>query len=73
RPKGWLAPSLQHRVDTVLTWVNKLIKLAPITGISQELVRFDKKGTKDVNVFLAKKPEVLKRILSQAKRPLRDA
>ncbi|WP_204103994.1 MULTISPECIES: HNH endonuclease, partial [Spirulina sp. CCY15215] len=28
-----------------------------------------KKGTKDVNVFLAKKPEVLKRILSQAKRP----
>ena len=147
RPKGWLAPSLQHRVDTVLTWANKLIKLAPITGISQELVRFDlqqlenpeisgieyqqgklvgyevreyllnkwdrkcsycnaeniplqvehihpkakggtnrisnlclacrpcntKKGTKDVNVFLAKKPEVLKRILSQAKRPLKDA
>ncbi|WP_204101770.1 MULTISPECIES: HNH endonuclease, partial [Spirulina sp. CCY15215] len=32
-----------------------------------------KKGTKDVNIFLAKKPEVLKRILSQAKRPLRDA
>ncbi|WP_204104769.1 MULTISPECIES: RRXRR domain-containing protein, partial [Spirulina sp. CCY15215] len=41
RPKGWLAPSLKHRVDTTLTWVNKLIKLAPITGISQELVRFD--------------------------------
>ncbi|WP_227873635.1 HNH endonuclease, partial [Aphanothece sacrum] len=25
-----------------------------------------KKGTKDINVFLAKKPDVLKRILSQA-------
>ena len=41
RPKGWLAPSLQHRVETILTWVNKLMKFAPIIGISQELVRFD--------------------------------
>ena len=41
RPAGWLAPSLRHRVETTLTWVNKLIKFAPITGISQELVRFD--------------------------------
>jgi len=41
RPKGWLAPSLQHRVDTTLTWVNKLIKFAPIGAIVQELVRFD--------------------------------
>ncbi|HAO02349.1 MAG TPA: HNH endonuclease, partial [Halomonas sp.] len=36
-----LAPSLQHRVDTVMAWVNRLSKSAPITGISQELVRFD--------------------------------
>lgn len=43
RPKGWLAPSLQHRVKTTLTWVNKLIKLAPINSIAQELVRFDLK------------------------------
>jgi hypothetical protein len=41
RPKGWLAPSLQHRVETTLTWVNKFIKLAPIGSIVQELVRFD--------------------------------
>ncbi len=147
RRKGWLAPSLQHRVDTTLTWVNKLIKFTPISGISQELVRFDlqqlenpeisgieyqqgelagyevreyllnkwdrkcaycdaeniplqiehihpkakggsnrisnlclacekcniKKGTQDIEKFLAKKPEVLKKILSQAKRPLVDA
>jgi RRXRR protein len=26
RPKGWLAPSLQHRVDTTLTWINRLIR-----------------------------------------------
>jgi len=147
RPKGWLAPSLQHRVETTLTWVSKFIKLAPIGSIAQELVRFDlqqlenpeisgveyqqgelagyevreyllnkwdrkcsycsaenvplqvehiqprakggtnrisnlclacekcnlKKGTQNIKVFLAKKPDVLKRVLAQAKRPLKDA
>nr|UZQ22137.1 HEARO endonuclease [uncultured bacterium] len=147
RPKGWLVPSLQHRVETTLTWVKKLIKFVPITGISQELVRFDlqkienpeisgieyqqgelqgyeireyllekwgrkcaycgvenvplqvehihpkaqggtsrvanlclacepcntKKGTQDIKEFLAKKPDILKIILAQAKCPLKDA
>lgn len=147
RPKGWLVPSLQHRVGTTLTWVNKLIRFAPINAVSQELVRFDlqrlenpeisgveyqqgtlvgyetreyllnkwdkkctycgienvplqvehiqpkakggtnrisnlclacepcniKKGTQDIKVFLAKKPDVLKRVMAQAKRPLKDA
>src|SRR6476620_5509704 len=147
RPKGWLAPSLQHRVETTLTWVTRLMKVAPISSIVQELVRFDlqqienpeisgveyqqgvlcgyeireyllnkwdrkcaysgvtniplqvehihpkakggsnrisnlclacekcniKKGTQNIEQFLSKKPEVLKRILSQAKRPLKDA
>jgi 5-methylcytosine-specific restriction endonuclease McrA len=41
RPEGWLPPSLQHRVDTVLAWVNRLCRLTPITALSQELVRFD--------------------------------
>jgi len=41
RPRGWLAPSLQSRVDNIKTWVEKLRKLAPIQAISQELVRFD--------------------------------
>ncbi len=41
KPKGWLAPSLQHRVDTTRSLVNRLRSLAPISGISQELVRFD--------------------------------
>ena len=39
--EGWLAPSLQHRIDTTLNWVKRLQKLAPITNISQELVKFD--------------------------------
>ena len=41
RPEGWLAPSLQHRVATTLTWVRKLIRFAPVGSISQELIRFD--------------------------------
>jgi len=147
KPKGWLAPSLQHRVATTLTWVKRFIGFVPVTSIAQELVRFDlqqvqnpeisgaeyqqgelqgyevreyllekwdrkcsycgvenvplqiehihpkskggsnrisnlclacepcntKKGTQDIKVFLAKKPDVLKKVLAQAKRPLKDA
>jgi 5-methylcytosine-specific restriction endonuclease McrA len=41
RKKGWLPPSLQHRVDTTLSIVNKFRSLAPVPAIAQELVRFD--------------------------------
>lgn len=145
--KGWLAPSLQHRVDTTVAWVARLRRLAPVSSIAQELVRFDmqamdnpdisgveyqqgtlagyevreyllekfgrkcvycgaentplnidhvhpkanggsnrisnlalacipcnsRKSAQPVDVFLAKKPEVLKRVLAQVKRPLKDA
>jgi 5-methylcytosine-specific restriction endonuclease McrA len=147
RSERWLAPSLKHRVLTTETWVKRLIKVAPIGSIVQELVRFDlqqlenpeisgaeyqqgelagyevreyllnkwdrkcsycyvenaplqiehiqpkakggsnrisnlclacnkcnrSKGIQDIKDFLAKKPDVLKRVLAQAKRPLKDA
>ena len=41
RPAGWLAPSLQHRVDTTMAWGKRLRRWAPVAGISAELVRFD--------------------------------
>lgn len=41
RQKGRLMPSLMHRVNSTLSWVNKLRALAPITEITQELVKFD--------------------------------
>lgn len=41
KPEGWLAPSLQHRVDNVASWVARFRRLAPVTGIAMELVRFD--------------------------------
>ena len=39
--KGWLAPSLQHRIDTTLSWVARIRNVAPVTLLTQELVRFD--------------------------------
>ena len=41
RPEGWLAPSLNHRIDTILSWVDRLRRWAPVSAISTELVRFD--------------------------------
>ncbi|MEG4408350.1 RNA-guided endonuclease IscB [Microcoleus sp. MON2_D5] len=41
RPKGWLPPSLQSRIENIKTWVERLRKFTPIAAISQELVRFD--------------------------------
>jgi 5-methylcytosine-specific restriction endonuclease McrA len=38
---GWLPPSLRHRIETVINWVNRLRKRAPLTGITCERVRFD--------------------------------
>jgi 5-methylcytosine-specific restriction endonuclease McrA len=41
RPKGWLAPSLRHRVDNTMSMVTRLCRWAPVIGIYQERVRFD--------------------------------
>jgi len=41
KPNGWLAPSLQHRVDATLAWVQRIRRWAPVASISTELVRFD--------------------------------
>ncbi|BAZ09159.1 HNH endonuclease [Calothrix sp. NIES-4071] len=41
RNEGWIPPSLQSRVENILTWVKRLQKLSLIDSISQELVKFD--------------------------------
>ena len=50
KPEGWLAPSLQHRVDTVSSWVARLRRLAPVSGIATELVRFDMQLLENPNI-----------------------
>ncbi|SRR6266487_2849613 len=147
KKKGWLPPSLESRLANILTQVKRLLRLCPITAITQELVKFDlqqmdkpeisgvqyqqgtlagyelreyllekwqrkcaycgatdvplqiehihprgkggtdrvsnltlacepcnlAKGTKDIQEFLANKPDVVARILAQAKGTLSDA
>ena len=41
KPKGWLPPSLMHRVYTTLTWVKRLRKYSPVTSLAVERVKFD--------------------------------
>ena len=40
-PDGWLAPSLESRIQNILTWTARLQRLCPITAVSMELVKFD--------------------------------
>ena len=41
RPRGWLPPSLQHRVDTTTSWVDRLQQWAPMRAVHVERVAFD--------------------------------
>ncbi|MEO3862047.1 RNA-guided endonuclease IscB [Acrocarpospora sp. B8E8] len=35
KPKGWLAPSLRHRVDGTMSWVSRLTRWAPVTAVHE--------------------------------------
>ena len=51
RPRtGSLPPSLESRVCNVLTWVRRLMRLCPVTVISQELVRFDTQALENPHI-----------------------
>jgi 5-methylcytosine-specific restriction endonuclease McrA len=41
RPPGWLPPSLQSRVDNIVTWFKRLLNRAPLSECHIETVRFD--------------------------------
>ena len=41
KPKGWLAPSIQHKLDTHIRIVDKIKKLLPITKVIVEVANFD--------------------------------
>jgi 5-methylcytosine-specific restriction endonuclease McrA len=41
RPKGWLAPSLRHRVDTTVAQTDRLMRWAPVTEVQVERAAFD--------------------------------
>lgn len=41
KPKGWLAPSLQHKLDSHIRFIGKLKKILPITNTVVEIGSFD--------------------------------
>ena len=47
RPKGWLPPSLMHRLFNTMTWVQRLRGFTLVAGISLELVKFDTQAMQD--------------------------
>ncbi|MBO6255286.1 MAG: HNH endonuclease [Bacteroidaceae bacterium] len=54
--KGWLAPSVQARIDTHLTMVSKVIKMLPISNVKVEVASFDLQKLK-ADIEGLKRPE----------------
>ncbi len=50
RSPGWLAPSIRHRVNNILSWTKRLMRIAPIAKAALELVSFDTRKLKDPTV-----------------------
>lgn len=47
KPKGWLAPSLQHKLDSHIKFIDSLYKILPITKTIVEIANFDIQKMKD--------------------------
>ncbi len=50
RPKGWLAPSIQHKYDSHIRFIDKLKKILPITDIIIEVANFDTHKLKNPSI-----------------------
>lgn len=50
RKPGWLPPSLQHRILTTMTWVQRLMRWCPIDCIAYERVNFDMQRMMNQNI-----------------------
>ncbi|KEI94061.1 paclitaxel/taxanoid biosynthesis susceptibility protein TS1 (plasmid) [Clostridium botulinum A2B7 92] len=50
RSKDWLAPSIQHKYDSHIRFIDKLKKLLPITNIIIEVANFDTHKLKDPSI-----------------------
>lgn len=50
RKEGWLAPSIQHKLDSHIRFIEKLRKILPITNISVEVANFDIQKIKNPNI-----------------------
>ncbi len=41
KPKGWLAPSVQHKVDSHIKMIDKIYQILPIKHLTIEVAQFD--------------------------------
>lgn len=41
RDKGWIAPSLEHKKEIHLYWIQKICRVFPVTDITMEMGNFD--------------------------------
>lgn len=50
KKKGWLAPSIQHKLDTHIRFIEKLKKIVPITKTVIEVANFDIQKIKNPDI-----------------------
>ena len=50
KPQGWLAPSIQHKLDSHIKLINKVKGILPISKISIEVATFDIQKIKDPDI-----------------------
>lgn len=50
KPKGWLPPSLQHRVDSTMSWIKRYQKWSPVTSLAIERVKFDTQKLQNADI-----------------------
>lgn len=50
KPEGWLAPSVQHKVDSTIRILEKLHEILPIKHISMEVAQFDIQKIKNPSI-----------------------
>ncbi|MEA1877241.1 MAG: RNA-guided endonuclease IscB [Bacteroidota bacterium] len=49
-PKGWLAPSIQHKLDSHIRLIDKIGQLLPISNVIIEVAAFDIQKIKDPDI-----------------------
>ena len=50
RKAGWLPPSIQSIVDNLFSWITRLRRYVPVTGITAEIVKFDTQKLQDPEI-----------------------
>lgn len=50
KEKGWLAPSIQHKIETHLSIIKKIYEILPISNIIVEVASFDIQKIKNPNI-----------------------